>query len=267
MEILIFFIFGLSVGSFLNTVIYRLSKKEDFVFGRSSCPLCKHVLSWQDLVPVFSFLFLKGKCRYCGKPISWQYPLVELATGFLFALVVSQKIDLLLYYGLFGYLNICFLFIIFSLLIIIFAYDLKHYIIPDKVIYPAIALAGIWHLIFPVFFKEFLEFGLINVYSAFAAAGFFLAVVVLSKGKGMGVGDVKMAFFMGLFLGFPEILVALFLSFFLGAVIGTILIAFYGKTLKSDIPFGPFLVVGTIIALFFSQDLIFFYLSVQNCLF
>ncbi|PIZ87448.1 MAG: prepilin peptidase, partial [Candidatus Nealsonbacteria bacterium CG_4_10_14_0_2_um_filter_40_15] len=125
------FIFGLIAGSFLNCVIYRLEQGQSFLKGRSYCPLCKHTLSWQDLVPVLSFLFLRGKCRYCRQKISLQYPLVELATGILFVLIFLFAFNFL-YYLIMG----CFL-------IIIFVYDLKHYIIPDSVIYPAILISVI----------------------------------------------------------------------------------------------------------------------------
>ena len=262
MEILIFiFILGSIVGSFLNSIIYRLPKRESFLINRSYCPFCKHTLHWQDLIPFLSFLILGGRCRYCKKPISLQYPLVELTTGVLFVSIFFQNMDLLFYDSvIFGFLNICFLFLIACFLIIIFVYDLKHYIIPDKIVFPAILAIGIWHLVSGIFYNSYSKYPILNIiYSAFGAAAFFLIIVLLSRGKGMGVGDVKLAFLMGLFLGFPNILVALFSSFFLGAIVGLILIALGRKTLKSEVPFGPFLVIGTFIAMFFSQYLIDFY--------
>lgn len=248
---LFIFIFGLLVGSFLNSVIYRLEQGQSFLKGRSFCPRCKHQLSWQDLIPLFSFLILKGKCRYCQKPISWQYPLVELATGLLFFLVYSvhggSAPD-----GQFLIYNL----IIASFLIIIFVYDLRHYIIPDKVIFPAIGAALIYHLL------KFDFLGKSNfLISAAAAAGFFLAIVLISRGKGMGIGDIKLAFLMGLFLGWPNIAVALFSAVFLGAIMGMGLIIAGKKTLKSEVPFGPFLVFGTFLALFWGEKIINFYLS------
>lgn len=277
MKLLIYifvFIFGLITGSFLNCIIYRLFKKENFLVKRSYCPYCKHTLAWQDLVPILSFISLKGKCRYCKKPISFQYPLVEFFTGILFLLAVRQNINLLFseflnYTGsgatgsfVFGLLNILFLFLIFSFLIIIFVYDLQHYIILDRVIYPAIIISSSWYLISNMFFKFYTRYDLLNViYSAFGASAFFFAIVLASGGKGMGMGDVKLAFFMGLLLGFPNILVALFSSFLLGAVIGIILIITGKKGLKSEVPFGPFLVTGTFLALFFGERIIDFYLN------
>jgi leader peptidase (prepilin peptidase)/N-methyltransferase len=266
MEILIYFlifVFGLIIGSFLNSVIYRLSIKKDFLFGKSQCPNCNHVLSWYDLIPLASFLILKGKCRYCKNPISIQYPLVEFITGALFVLLTWQSIDLLASNALFGFLRLCFLLLISCFLIIIFVYDFKHYIIPDKIIFPAILIIGSWYLLASIAFDFYTKNNMLNgIYSALGASLFFLFIVLVSRGKWMGMGDVKLAFFMGLFLGFPKIITALFLAFFIGAVIGVILIFSGKKNLKSEIPFGPFLVVGTFLTLFFEHEIINFYLSV-----
>lgn len=266
MRFLIYFFvfsFGLIIGSFLNCVIYRFSKKESFLLERSYCPHCKHTLSWQDLFPIFSFLFLRAQCRYCKKPISWQYPVVEFFTGILFLLVVWKNIDFLIFKSLsFGFLNILFLFFISSILVIIFVYDLKHFIIPDRVIFPAIFISAAWYLISRVFFSSYIKFSTANIiYSSFGASLFFLAIVLLSKGKGMGMGDVKLAFLMGLLLGFPNILVALFLSFLLGAVVGIALIVAKKRNFKSEVPFAPFLVTGTFLALFFGEKIVDIYLN------
>jgi prepilin signal peptidase PulO-like enzyme (type II secretory pathway) len=244
------FLFGLAVGSFLNCIIYRFEKNESFLKGRSYCPNCHHVLAWQDLIPIFSFLILKGKCRYCGKKISLQYPLVELTTAILFVLIFNMAAFNLrtIYYLMIG----CFL-------IIIFVYDLKHYIIPDKVIYPAIALTLIFNFKFLIF-KQFQIFKY-SILSAFGSAVFFLLIFSISRGKWLGFGDVKLGFLMGLFLGFPKILVALFFAYFIGAIIGIGLVLAKKKTLKSEVPFGPFLVAGTFIALFFGSQLINWYLG------
>ena len=247
----IIFLIGLIIGSFLNCVIYRLEKKQSFLSGRSFCPKCKHKLSWQDLIPVFSFILLKGKCRYCHKKISFQYPFVELATGILFVLIFGHW-DLGFDWSLvIGIWDLFYLLVIACFLIIIFVYDLKHYIIPDKIIYPAIVIAFLYQL-----------FGHWDfIFAAFGAAAFFLAIVLISREKWMGMGDVKLAFLMGLILGLPNILVALFSGFFLGAIIGTGLIISKRKTLKSQVPFGPFLVAGTFIALFWGQNIINWYLK------
>jgi len=276
---LFIFLFGLMVGSFLNCVIYRLEMRDKrgitsfsqgrpqrkafgFLRGKSFCPYCKHTLYWQDLIPVFSFLFLRGKCRYCSKRISWQYPLVEIATGILFLLISLSVSDTN---------TLIYLMIIGCFLIIIFVYDLKHFIIPDKIIYPAIAITFLYRLF------EILNFGhwdlirnlkleirnfeiFLNPLLAGLAAGtFFLVIVLGSRGRWMGVGDIKLAFLMGLLLGFPYILNALFFSFLIGAIIGIGLILAKRKTMKSEVPFGPFLVIGTFIALFLGEIIISWY--------
>jgi len=269
--LVIVFLLGLFVGSFLNCLIYRLWHKESFLKGRSYCPKCSHKLNWYDLIPVLSFLILRGKCRYCQKKISWQYPLVEISTALTFLLIFNLSAN--------GQLPIhsaswriaadfqnliatCYLLLVSCFLIIIFVYDLKHYIIPDKVVYPAILISGTWYLVSGIFFNLYTKYEILNtVYAAIGAAAFFLFIVLVSQGKWMGLGDVKLVFLMGLLLGFPNILVALFLAFFIGAIIGIGLIIFGKKSLKSEIPFGPFLVSGTFIAVFFSQNLISWYLN------
>jgi prepilin signal peptidase PulO-like enzyme (type II secretory pathway) len=245
---LFFFLFGLAVGSFLNCLIYRLETGKSFFKGRSFCPHCQHILGWQDLIPILSFLILKGKCRYCHQKISWQYPLVELATALIFPLIFITRINI--WTGVY-------LLIITSFLIIIFVYDLKHYIIPDKVIYPAIGIAvlyqlfGIWP---PTKILWAVGFGILP-------SVFFLAIILFSHERWMGFGDFKLVVLMGLILGFPNILVALFLAFFLGAIIGMGLVISGKKQLSSEVPFGPFLVTGTFFALFFGKEIINWYLN------
>ena len=239
---LLIFSFGLIIGSFLNCIIYRLEIGKSFLEGHSFCPYCKHELAWHDLIPVFSFLMLKGKCRYCHKKISWQYPLIELATALLFLLIINHyHLPFTIYYLLIT----CFL-------IVIFVYDLKHYIIPDKVIFPAILISFLFLLT-----TNSLLFN--SILSAFGASFFFLLIYLISQGQWLGFGDVKLSFLMGLHLGFPNILVALFSAFFTGAVIGLILIAQSKKTLKSRVPFGPFLVFGTFLAMFYGEPIINWY--------
>ena len=253
------FLFGLGAGSFLNCLIYRFETGQSFLKGRSFCPYCHHLLSWQDLIPLLSFLILKGKCRYCQKKISWQYPLVEIATGILFVLILNYAFPNLLVTG--------YWLLVTSFLIIIFVYDLKHFIIPDKIVYPAIATVLVYNLISDFYlnhltikpFNHSLFFS--GISAATLASASFLAIVLISRGKWMGVGDIKLAFFMGLFLGFPNIIAALFLAFLIGAIIGLGLVIAGRKTLKSEVPFGPFLVTGTFIALFWGDKIIDLYLN------
>jgi prepilin signal peptidase PulO-like enzyme (type II secretory pathway) len=199
-------------------------------------------------------LSLGGKCRYCKKKISWQYPIVEIATALIFLLILAFS-----HYAL---LNIVFLFYVFSVLIIIFVYDLKHYLIPDKVLFPAIIIAFLFRILNLFRISDF-GFRIFTGYIAaiIIAAGFFLFIFLISRGKWMGFGDVKLAVLLGLVLGFPNILVGLFLAFLFGAIIGVIIMALKKKGLKSEIPFGPFLIAGTFVALLWGQQIINWYLS------
>ncbi|MFH1401522.1 MAG: prepilin peptidase [Parcubacteria group bacterium] len=248
---LFIFVVGLVVGSFLNCAIYRLEKGENFLRGRSYCPNCRHQLSWQDLVPFFSFIFLRGKCRYCKKPISFQYPLVEISTAILFVFVA--------YFSFPNFLVTSYLLLTTSLLIVIFVFDLKHYIIPDGAVFAAIIITLIYNLQFSIF-NGFSIFKF-SILSAIGAALFFLLIFLISRGKWLGFGDVKLAFFMGFFLGFPEILAALFLAFCIGAIMGVCLMVFGKKKFSSEIPFGPFLITGTFLALLFGEKFINWYLG------
>jgi len=282
---IIIFLFGLTVGSFLNCVIYRLEKNESFLRGRSYCPNCKHKLSWRDLIPLLSFIELRGKCRYCQEKISWQYPIVETATALLFLIIFNSQFLISKQFSwtpsgglpaglLFNFLNLFYYWIIVSFLIVIFVYDLKHYIIPDEIIFPVIAMPILYRFFEVLKFINWylfrnwkLEIGnfqplLNSLLSAISASAFFLVIFLVSRGRWLGFGDVKLAFFMGLFLGFPNILVALFSAFFSGAIIGIGLILTKKKTLKSEVPFGPFLVAGTFIALFFGNQIINWYLNI-----
>jgi len=245
------FLLGLCLGSFLNCVIYRL-ESEKSLNGRSFCPRCKHKLSWQDLFPVFSFLFLKGKCRYCREKISIQYPLVEFITGLIF-LVIFWK------FGIKDLFALCLTLYVSCSLIAIFIYDLKHYLIPDKILFPAIVITFLYRLL--------ANFSLMPNYiiAVLVSAGFFLFIFLISKGRWMGFGDVKLAVLMGLLLGLPNVLVALFLAFLFGAIIGVILMAFGKKSagwrMKSEMPFGPFLITGTFISILWASPIIQWYLN------
>ena len=274
------FLFGLAVGSFLNVVTYRLvvadgliPKVRDRGFrapaspfrGRSHCPHCKHALAWYDLIPLLSFAILGGRCRYCKENISIQYPLVEIATAALFLLsflatrdlAQPDKFQILSIEAL----AIVYVWVIASLLVVLFVYDLRHYILPDKILFPAIFVACIWYFVSGIFFDFYTRYEILHtIYAALGATAFFLAIFLLSRGKAMGFGDVKLAFFMGLFLGWPNILVALFAAFFAGAAVGIVLIALRKKGMKSEIPFGPFLIGGTFVALFFGKEVVNYYI-------
>ena len=233
---LLFFVFGSIIGSFLNVVILRYGTGRGVVRGRSACPHCRHELGIAQLVPILSFLFLGGRCRKCRSKISWQYPSVEFLTGLLFLGVFLKS-------G--GILDL----IVLSLLVVIFVYDLKHKMIPDAPVYTFILIALIELL--------FSHPALLDL-----AAGpiLFLPFFLLwffSGGRWMGFGDAKLAIGMGWFLGFAGGLSAVVLGFWMGAGIGIMLLLIKGGkklTIKSEIPFAPFLIAGLWLVYFFNLD-------------
>lgn len=262
------FFIGLLMGSFLNCLIYRLEnnlpifvdllKNKPWKFSRSFCPHCKKDLKWFELIPILSFVIQKFCCRSCHRKISWQYPVVEIITGLLFLLIFNSQFSLsaggfneFLDLGIFEILNLVYLLTVTSLLILIAVFDYKYYIIPNKFIYPLILLVTGYQLLLTPH-----SLLLTTIIVSFAFATFFFLMTVLSGGRWMGMGDAKLVLFMGLFLGWPRIFLAIFLSFILGSLISLILIFTKQKTLKDIIPFGPFLILGTFIALLWSDYLI-----------
>jgi leader peptidase (prepilin peptidase)/N-methyltransferase len=262
MTIIIFFILGLIAGSFLNVVVCRLHTAESFILGRSHCPQCKSEIRWYDNIPLASFVLLKGNCRDCRQKISWQYPLVEFFTGLVFILIGYKFFD---FNNFSSWITALYYCLISGALIIILVYDFLYLEIPTAVVWISAGLA----LIFNLFFDW--QIGAANnifdyattagILAAVIAAAFFLALSLGSREKWMGMGDAYLAFILGLFLGWPEIFLALFLSFFIGSAYGLVLIILKKKSLKSQIPFAPFLILGTFLTLFFYEPIINWYLS------
>jgi leader peptidase (prepilin peptidase)/N-methyltransferase len=258
--LIIFFILGLIIGSFLNVVVYRIRTAET-ILGRSHCPQCKKTIRWYDNIPLLSFVLLRFKCRDCGEKISWQYPLVEFLTGVVFALIASQ------YFVLENFATWPITGVILALvsaLVVIFVYDILYMEIPNIVLFPAIFLA--------LAFNFFLDWG--GAFSSMweraffsgllAAAGafiFFFSLSFFSKEKWMGMGDAYLVILLGLILGWPKILLGLFLAFAIGAIYGIILIVFKKKKMKSQLPFAPFLIAGTFITLSYYEPIVNWYLS------
>ncbi len=241
------FLFGLAVGSFLNVVIYRLPRDLGFVRGRSFCPKCKHKISWFDNVPLLSFVILKGRCRFCHSPISWRYPLVELTTALLTFQIFNLQFSIYNQFSIFQFLNLILTLILFWGLIAVFFIDLEHQIIPDEIISPLIII---------FLLKVLLTGNWSCLLTAISSFLFFYLIFLITKGKGMGFGDVKLAFLMGLVLGFPKIIVAFYLAFLTGAFLGIILIIVGKAKLKQKIAFGPFLVSATAIAYLWGEKVI-----------
>lgn len=248
------FFFGACIGSFLNVVIIRLhQKKGGILSGRSECPSCKKVLGFFDLIPLVSFLFLRGKCRNCQNTISWNYFLIEALTGTLFALSSYMLWpEHFVYIESFALMVSVYWFYIAVLVAITF-YDLYYTIIPDAISLPAIVIAFAL-TVFP--FTPTISDALFGALIPFT---FFALQIVISKGKWIGGGDLRLGLLMGAMLGVSQVLVALFLAYFIGSIVGIALILTKKKTAQSKIPFGPFLSAGTFIALFWGQYILDWY--------
>ena len=248
----LFFIFliGTVIGSFLGVVVDRLPREESIIHGRSHCEFCKKTLRFWDLIPLFSFLFLRGKCRYCQKKLSWFYPLIELTTGILFVLVALQLGIQYQELHINYIVNFLYYLFIVSSLIVIFFTDLKYGIIPFFVVFPAIIVTFLY---LPMSTLNFIP----NILAAIGAFLFFLALFLFTRGRGMGFGDVVYVFLMGLLLGFPNIVVGLYIGFVSGAIAAIILVILKRKKMHGDtIAFGPFLVFGTMVMLLWGSTIL-----------
>ena len=235
-------ILGLIVGSFLNAVIHRLHFLGSVVSGRSACPRCGHRLAARDLIPVLSFIWLSGRCRFCGREISWQYPLVEALTAGIFVL----------FYLKIGWRTELAPAMVFaSTLIVIGVFDFKHYLILDKVLLPLAAAAILWN-----FFGDSLVAGLV---SGLGLALFFGLQYVLSRGRWIGLGDVKLGFVLGNILPWPLSLCMLMLAYFSGAMTGVALVVFGKKQISSRLPFGSFLAFSAIITMLWGDKIVAWY--------
>ena len=253
MLIVAFALFGTAVGSFLNVCIDRLPVGKSLLYPPSHCDACQHRLSPRDLIPVFSYLWLRRRCRYCQAPIPQRPFWVEAGSGFLFAFTywhfgLGVEFALAAVYG--------------SLFIVLGVIDLEHQLILNKIVYPASAVALIISVFLPQ--TEIMSFpwpvslnGIIG-----GAIGLVLFLVpILVYPKGMGWGDVKMAGLIGLVTGFPLIFVALFMAVILGGLLASALLLLKVKKRKEAIPFGPFLSLTTIVTLLWGSDILNWYLG------
>jgi leader peptidase (prepilin peptidase)/N-methyltransferase len=277
---LFLFVFGAFLGSYLNVLESRYSSETGFKLsqkGRSYCDSCKKILKWYELIPLFSFIVQRGKCRSCGERIPLQYPIVEFLSGLILVLVpmrIGFTVPALLWS------------LAFLIFILIFIIDLRLRLIPDLlnlfvgflgaslISYYAItgtfgvtggringSFLGTYAPAFWIFDQ--------NVYANFAlgiVSGliFFWAIYFLTKGRGIGFGDVKLAFALGALMGWPDTPFALVLSFVLGAIVGLVLLGLRKKRLKEAIPFGPFMIAGVTLVFFFGYDILNGYFGLFN---
>ncbi|MFA6593713.1 MAG: prepilin peptidase [Candidatus Buchananbacteria bacterium] len=267
--ILFIFIIGLIIGSFLNVVIWRLHSNESIISGRSQCSQCKTKLKAKDLVPLVSFIVLRGKCRYCQKPISWQYPLVELATGLLFVLVYLVNLQLPviglqssdIFFApaatptqLLKFFRDIFLV---SVLTIIFVYDLRWQLIPDQVTIPSIVLLFVFSLLLGQSLGSL-------VFAVLVGFGFFGLQYWVSSGRWIGGGDLRLGALMGAALGWPLLIVGLLAAYIVGAAVSVVLLVSGKAQAKTPIAFGTFLALGTLVALFWGEKIINWYFGLLS---
>ena len=252
------FSLGLFTGSFMNVVIDRFPNKRTIVKGRSKCDFCNKKLMWFELIPVFSFIFLKRRCRYCKKKLSFQYPIIEIVTGILFAssFIYSANLSPFLTFDFF--ISLIFSIIISSMLLLIFMIDLKYGIIPDEILIILTFVSLVYLFLSKNILLSYFSTALISFL-------FFLILIVITKGKGMGMGDAKFAFLIGLILGFPLTIISIYLAFLTGALVSIILILLSIKKIKKDtIAFGPFLAGCTLVVYFFGNQILKFLINIIN---
>jgi prepilin signal peptidase PulO-like enzyme (type II secretory pathway) len=248
-------LFGLLFGSAINAMVWRLYVGRSWVKGRSVCPDCGHTLGVRDLVPVFSWLALGGKCRYCKAPIK-DHPAVEAATGVAFALSVYALYPI----STIGWLKLVWWLVMLVMLIVLAVYDKRWMILPDKVMLPLIVVAFGYAVVTSVLARSPVTLAGYLV-AAVLAGGAFYSIVFFSKGRAMGGGDIKLAFAMGLMLGLANTAVAMLVAFDVAAVVGIVMMALKRRSRKDQIPFGPFLVGGTVVAFLFGPAVVTWYLQ------
>ena len=255
--IVIFSILGAAIGSFLNVVIDRLPAGKSIAYPPSSCDACQHRLSWPDLFPVFSYIFLGGRCRYCKAKIPQRVFWVELGTGLLTGLLFWR----------FGWKPILPVMIVYcSALIAIGMIDLKEGLIFPAIVFPVALVALIVNFFIPKLYSVHnLLFGLTGATFGlvFLLLAFVLSKVILKR-EGMGLGDVYMAAMMGLMVGFPNIIVALFGGIILGGLVAIFLVSAKKKSTRDVIPFGDFLAIGTIVTLLWGTQIVHWYLHLAH---
>ena len=249
MEIIALFIIGLFIGSFLNVLAERLPKGKTVLWGRSHCDHCLQTLRWFELIPLFSFMVQHGRCRRCLTRLSWQYPLVEFSTGVMFALIgyghtpiLSTPVSLL---------SLGAALLLASSLLVIFISDFKYQIIPDSMV-----IAGITGLLLLHGALNFQFLTGQHFFSALGAAGFFFTLYLVTGGRGLGLGDVKLGALLGLWLGYPKTVTAIYVAFLTGAIAGVILILAKRKTMKSKVALGPFLIGGALVANLWGENIV-----------
>lgn len=262
---------GLVLGSFVNAFVWRFHEQQELtgkkskatheklrklsiMHGRSMCPHCEHQLAAKDLVPVVSWLSLRGKCRYCRKPISWQYPAVELTVAALFVLSYLWWPTAFQGFGLISFVLWLVFLIGFAILTV---YDVRWFLLPDKIVWPLVVLAAVQVVMHILFYGGGLQAVWTALWGVLIASGLFYGLYIISKGKWIGGGDVKIGLAIGLLVGGPaEALLVLYVASVAGTVVSMPLLL--NKKLKrsSAIPFGPFLLFATLVVQLFGSRIL-----------
>ncbi|MCA9364835.1 MAG: prepilin peptidase [Candidatus Moranbacteria bacterium] len=255
LEMIVFFIFGLIVGSFLNVVVLRTRSGQKISQGRSKCPKCKKIIKWHENIPVVSFVLLRGRCAGCKKKISWQYPLVEFSTGLLFAGTAWRFLENFSPEAILSTLFIC---AWVAIAVVIVVYDMRHMEIPMIPLWIGVGITLVYQAIMILTGRE-------NILSVAigGVVGFLLfwAMAYFSKEKWMGMGDAYVGLFMGVTLGWTMLLVGLWTAFIAGGIVAMIVLVTKMKSLKNHLPFAPFLLFGWIVALFFGEKMLAIFLG------
>jgi len=254
------FIFGSIIGSFLNVCIYRIPRSLSIVFPSSGCPSCGSSIRFYDNIPIISYLVLRGRCRKCGSTISWVYPLVEFLNAMLYVLTFYKFIN-------YSVLAVVAYFVFISAFIVITFIDLEHMIIPNSITYPGIPLAFLaGAAILPDPFSLIEPLGPVQSFIGLIfGGGFFYLIAITGKAvfkkPAMGGGDIKLMALVGALSGWKGVLLTTFTGSFIGSVIGVLLILIKGRDWGSRLPFGPYLVAGALVSLFWGQELFMWYLN------
>lgn len=244
------FLLGLAVGSFLNVLIYRTAKGESWVTGRSRCDHCQQKIAWYDNIPLLSFLWLRGKSRCCGRNIPRSYPLVEFMTGSLFVWwYLAGSLFFKLTISPLPTLQPLFWLLVGILLLVIFVTDLLYMIIPDSAVISLLVLTLAYRFYLTITGVMQLHDLIWTFWGMLIGLGVIGGLWLVTQGKGMGLGDVKYTAPMAWLLGWPKILVGLFLAFMSGGIVASLLLLLGKKKFGQKVPFGPFLVVGTVLSL------------------
>lgn len=256
---IVLFLLGAAVGSFTSVMIYRLHHSKGGIFrGRSACPNCETKLAPLDLIPIISYLTLRGKCRYCSKEISYMYPILEVLTGFIFVLLFFKFpfVDNALHFSV-SLSGLYLLYAFYSfVLIFTFFFDFHYLKVSDEILLPAILIgliATIAQPLTPHIFDALI--------GAAIAVAFFGLQILISKGTWVGLGDLRVGALMGVVLGWKLTLVALFISYLIGSVVSLFIIIRKRKFVGVKIPFAPFLVTGTFVTIFFGEAILAWYLK------